>query len=288
VTYFYQITIDFLILALLAASMNLLLGGGLLLVSQAASFGVGAYVAALCNTKLGIGFIVSTALGAFASGAASLLVALPARNLRGDSFVMLSLAVQVLIYTFFLNAVTITGGPYGLSGISKPRIGSQTIQSSLGVAVLYLGIVAACIFLVNLLTKSGFGRALTAIREDELAAKGLGIPVARRKTEALFLCAVFAGLAGSLYAQQASYLDPTSFTLDTSILIVSVCVIGGMGSIGGALAGALVLTLIQEVLRFLEFPSSVTGPLRLLTYGLLVVWIVLKRPSGLMGKYAIQ
>lgn len=287
-TYLCQIIIDFLILALLAASMNLLLGGGLFLVSQAASFGLGAYTAALCSTKWGCGFVIASALGTFASGIANILVALPARNLRGDSFIMMSLAVQVLIYTALLNAVDVTGGPYGLSGISKPRFGVLLVQSPLGIAAFYLIIVVVCMSVIHLLMRSGFGRALTAIREDELAAKGLGIPVAQRKTEALFLAGAFAGLAGALYAQQASYLDPTSFTLDTSILIVSVCVIGGIGSIGGAMAGALVLTVMQEALRFLEFPSSVTGPLRLLIYGFLVVWIVLKRPQGLTGKYGIE
>ncbi len=268
--------------------MNLLLGGGLFLVSQAASFGLGAYVAAQCSLKLNCGFILSSALGAFASGLASLLMSIPAKNLRGDSFIMMSLAVQIFIYTILLNAVDLTGGPYGLSHIPKPVVAGVVIQSRLALALLYSAIVCLCMVIIYLLTRSGFGRSLTAIREDELAARSLAIPVARRKAEALFTAAVFAGIAGSLFAHQAGYLDPTSFTLDTSILIVSVCAIGGMGSMAGAITGALVLTAIQEALRFVDFPTSVAGALRLLIYGLLIVWIVLKKPRGLAGSFALD
>ena len=286
-TYLFQTLIDFLILFLLAEAMSLVLSGGLLLVSQAVAFGIGAYVAALLTLKSGCNFLLSTAAGAIASSLASLLVSLPAGRLRGDSFVMMSLAVQVVAYAMIYNAVDITGGPFGISGIPKPSFFGIKASARGEIVLLYGTIVFVITFALWVLMRSGFGRSLLAIREDEVSAKSLGIPILRLKMQALAISAAVAGVAGSLHAHQASYLDPTSFTLDSSLLILSACVVGGIASVIGPLVGVATLVLIQESLRLLDFPSSVAGALKLLLYGTILIWIILQKPQGLVGQQRI-
>jgi branched-chain amino acid transport system permease protein len=280
--YFFQVLIDFQIYLLLATSLNLLICSGLLQVSHAAFFGLGAYTAALCSLRLGLGFVPATILAVVLTGVSSLLISLPTLRLRRDAFIMMALAVQASVYALIYNATGLTGGSIGLSGIPKPSIAGVTFSTDGEIAGLYAVVLCICLAGIRRLMKSPFGYALTALRDDEAAAQSLGVPVRRRKIEVTLVASAFAGVAGSLYAHQANALDPTSFTLETSILIVSICAVGGVGNIAGPMAGVALLLGVQEVLRF-TFQVSVASNIRLLVFGLLVIWVALMRPTGLIG-----
>src|SRR3989304_4308718 len=139
-----------------------------------------------------------------------------------------------------------------------------------------------------LLKWSPFGRALQAMRDDELAARSIGIPVNWLKLQAFALASAMVGIAGGLYASYVSYIDPTSFSLNESILMLSMVIIGGTGNVRGPLTGAAVLILLPEALRFLQLPDAVAANVRLLAYGLLLVIMMHLRPQGLAGTYRYQ
>jgi len=135
---------------------------------------------------------------------------------------------------------------------------------------------------------SPFGRALQAMRDDELAARSLGIPVDWLKLQAFALASALVGVAGGLYACYVSYIDPTSFSLNESILMLSMVIIGGTGNVRGPLVGAAVLILLPEALRFMSLPDAIAANVRLLAYGLLLIIMMHLRPQGLAGKYHYQ
>jgi len=289
VNYLYHLLIYFEIYAIVAMSLNLLIGyGGLLQIAHAAYYGIGAYAAALLWTKFGWGFFPGLAAGAFAAGVLSLLVSLPAWRLKGDYFVMISIAVQALIYAALYNWIGLTNGPFGISGISRPELIDYNFVTTGSVTVLYGILALGLVMIMALLKWSPFGRALQAMRDDELAARSVGIPVDWLKLQAFALASAMVGIAGGLYAAYVSYIDPTSFSLNESILMLSMVIVGGTGNVRGPLVGAAVLILLPEALRFLHLPDAIAANVRLLAYGLLLVLMMHLRPQGLAGVYRYQ
>ncbi len=288
-SYLLHLLIFFQIYAVVAMSLNLLIGyGGLLQVAHAAYFGVGAYTAALLWTKLGVGFIPGLLGAALMSSLLSLLVSLSAWRFRGDYFVMISLAVQVVLYSLMYNFMDITNGPYGITAIPKPVIMDSIFATQEATFAIYVVIVGMLAFILAAAKLSPFGLSLQAMRDDELAARSLGIPVRRLKVEAFMLASAMVGVAGGLYASYISYIDPTSFTLDESILMLSMVIVGGTGNVRGPLVGAAVLIAIPELLRFLSLPDTVAAHIRLLAYGLLLILMMHWRPQGLAGRYRFE
>lgn len=288
-SYILHLLIVFQIYAVVAMSLNLLIGySGLLQIAHAAYFGVGAYTAALLWTKVGLGFISGLLSAALIAGTLSLLVSLPAWRFRGDYFVMISLAVQVLLYSVMYNWVDLTNGPYGITGISKPDIIASGYATGGVIFATYAAIVGLLSLVLAAAKLSPFGRSLQAMRDDELAARSLGIPVRRLKVEAFMLASALVGVAGGLYAAYVSYIDPTSFSIHESILMLSMVIVGGTGNVRGPLVGAAVLIAIPELLRFLSLPDSVSANVRLLAYGLLLIAMMHWRPQGLAGRYRFE
>ena len=287
--YIFHLLVYFEIYAIVAMSLNLLIGySGLLQVAHAAYFGVGAYAAALVALKLGFGFLPALACAGIAAAVFSLLVSLPAWRFRGDYFVMISLAVQVTLYALMYNWVDLTNGPYGLTGIPKPTIMGSIYATPASIFVLYGIIVLILVSLLGLLKHSPFGRSLQAMRDDELASRSLGLPVRKLKVESFLIACGLVGIAGGMYGAYVSYIDPTSFTLDESILMLSMVIVGGTGNVRGPLVGAAVLIALPELLRFLDLPDAVAANVRLLAYGLLLILMMHWRPQGLAGKYRFE
>lgn len=274
---------------IVAISLNLLMGyGGLLQVAHAAYYGIGAYVAALAMLKFGWGFFPAVGLAVVVTGILSLAVSLPAWRFRGDYFVMVSLAVQSVGYSLLYNWVDLTNGPFGLTGIPRPSIFGYKFDT-IGVVTLFASVIAGmCILCTVLLLRSPWGRLLKAMRDDELAARSLGKNTRMAKLQAfMFACALVA-VAGSLYATYVSYIDPTSFTLDESILMLSMVIVGGTGNLRGPLVGAFILIALPELLRFVYIPDVVAANVRLMIYGLLLVLMAHFRPQGVSGTYRLQ
>ena len=282
--YIIHILIIIGIYVILALSLDLAIGyTGLLNIGHVAFYAVGAYTSALLALNFGTPFLISFLAGGIIAGIFSLVVAIPALKLRGDYLAVATLGLAIIGENILKNWTSLTRGPLGLPGIPKPTIFGITLT---GITYLALVIVVGVVtyYLLRYLIKTPFGRILQAIREDELVAKSLGKNVTKYKTQALLISAFFAGLAGSLYAHYITFIDPTSFSILESVLIISMIVVGGIATLKGAIIGAIILILLPEALRFLPLPSSMIGALRQIIYAVLLVVLLIKRPQGLLGK----
>jgi branched-chain amino acid transport system permease protein len=287
--YLFHILILINIYSILALSLNLLVGyTGLLSIAHAAFYGIGAYVATLAMVTLGLSFFPSMLLGVLIAVVLSLLIAFASLRFRGDYFVLASLAFQVIVYTILYNWVGLTRGPYGIPGIPRPEIFGLEIASIPAFFVFSLVIALLALGILYWLMSSPFGRVLQAIREDELATVSLGKNVASFKIRSFLVASGFASIAGAVYATYITYIDPTSFNLDESILLISMVIVGGTGNVKGPLVGAVVLILLPELLRFLAIPDTVAAQLRLIIYGLLLILMMQYRPQGIAGKYQFE
>lgn len=277
------------IYVLVALSLNLLIGySGLLQVAHAAYFGLGAYTAALLSLRFSFSYFPALACAGIVSAVASLLVSLPAWRFRGDYFVMISLAVQVFLYSIMYNCAGITNGPNGIPAIPKPAILGIKFATPGDIFVLYGCIVGLVGLVFGVLKRSPFGRSLQAMRDDELAARSLGIPVRKLKVQVFFVASGAVGIAGGMYGSYVSFIDPTSFTLNESILMLSMVIVGGTGNVRGPIVGATTLIAIPEILRFLSLPDAIAANVRLLVYGMLLILLMHLRPQGIAGRYRFE
>lgn len=287
--YLWHVLTMIAIYVTLAASLNLAAGyTGLLSLCHAAFYGLGAYTTALLMVGAGWGFFPAVAVAVLLTGLSSLLISVPSLRLRGDYFVLATLGFQMIVFALLYNWVTLTRGPYGIPGIPVPSVFGVTVDSVFRFFVFTAAVGSATLVLLWLLSHSPFGRVLRAVRDDELAAAALGKNVTALKTTAFVLAACFAAVPGGLFASYMRYIDPTSFTLTESIFIVAIVVIGGAGSFAGPVAGAALMVLLPEALRFLQIPDSVAANLRQVVYGLLLIVLMRFRPQGLMGEYDFE
>lgn len=285
-SYLLHILIIGTLFFLLAASLNLISGyAGILSIAHAAFYGVGAYTAALIAPYTGGAFSVELVLCLGCGVILGVLVSLPALQMEGDELVVATFAFQVCCTSILRNWTEVTNGPSGIAGIPPLQIADWPISSrpALGVVVLLTtGILIAALHYV---ASSPFGRTLKAIREDERLSVALGKNVARFKIITFALGGGLAAVAGMLYAHYATFIDPSSFTVETSILIISIVIIGGAGRLSGALLGTLLLVAIPELFRFIDIEYRVVANIRRLMYGLLLVGFLLLRPEGLVKGY---
>jgi branched-chain amino acid transport system permease protein len=287
--YVVHIAIIALLFATVAESLDLVTGhAGLLSVCQAAFFGIGAYSSAILTTRMATSFSVGLIAGVAVSILLSLLVSLPSLRLRDDYFVIATFGLQVILSSIFNNWMDLTRGPLGIPGIPQPVIFGWHVDSHLEFLALAAAFACFAYFVVYRITSSPFGRVLHAIREDEVFAKAHGKNTLYFKVTAFAVSAALAASAGSLYAHYITYIDPTSFTVMESILIISMVIIGGAGSTWGPLVGAVVLVTLPEALRFVGLPSAVAANLRQIIYGSLLVIMMMFRPRGLVGKYGFN
>lgn len=277
------------IYAILCMSANMLTGlTNLISMGYAAFYGVGAYVTALCVLYLQWTVLPTLLLILVANVLLGLLIALPSLRLKGDYFILATLGFQMIIFTVLYNWTDVTRGPYGIPGITDPVIiGSLKLDNIY--SFLIFGIVLCLLIglLMYALIKSPFSRVLRALRDDEIALISLGRNVNYFKVLAFVISSAFTGLAGYLYATYISYIDPTSFTLDESIFILSALLIGGTGNIKGPLVGAVFVVILPEILRFVGLPDSVAAPLRQILYGAILIWVMFNRKQGIAGRKVI-
>jgi len=287
--YFLHILTLVCIYTILAVSLDLLAGHtGILSVAQAAFYGVGAYTSALLAVRVGCTFLESALAGVFAASVVSFMVSLPSLRLHDDYFVIATFAFQIIIFSFFNNSMPLTNGPLGIPGIPQPAIGGWTVRTHMQFFIFAAVIAALAYAVVSRLATSPFGRVLHAIREDEVFIRSLGKDTLRFKVVAFAVSAALAAFAGSLYAHYITYIDPTSFTVTESILVISMVIIGGPASRWGPVIGATILVITPEVLRFVGLPNSVAASLRQVIYGALLVIMMTFRPRGLVGRYGFM
>ena len=297
-TYTLHLLVYFEIYAILALSLNLVVGYcGLLTLAHAAYFAVGAYTYALSAMYLPGDFPIAAGISMLVAFILSLATSLPAWHFRGDLFVLVSLAVQSMIFSIIYNWTSLapagtmsnlTNGPFGLTDITPPGIFGWSVSDVGDYALLGSLLLSISLMLIQLLTLSPWGRLLKCMRDDELAARSLGKNIRLAKVQAIAFACAFAGLAGAFYASYVRFLDPSVGSLDESILMLSMLLIGGAGNLRGPMLGAAVLIMIPEMLRIANLPDPLAANLRLLLYGLLLIVMTHWRPQGLAGDYRIR
>lgn len=263
----------------LGLGLNIVVGlAGLLDLGYVAFYAVGAYAYALANMHWQIGFWTMLPLGAGLGALFGILLGFPVLRLRGDYLAIVTLGFGEIIRLVLENWGDVTMGPSGISGIDRPTlfgIKFGVIDSITYMYYIMLGLMVLTIFFVNRLQNSRIGRAWLALREDEIACQAMGIDRTKTKLMAFALGATWAGMAGVVFAAKTTFINPASFTFWESAIILSVVVIGGMGSIRGVIAGAIILVLLPEYLRaFSEF--------RMLIFGATMVLVMVFRPQGLI------
>jgi branched-chain amino acid transport system permease protein len=297
--YFLHLLVYLGVYSIVAMSLNIVVGYcGLLTLAHAGYFALGSYTYAIAALTFGWGFIPSTLLGTLVALTLSLAVSLPSWRFKGDFFVLISLAVQAFLFSLLYNWqqpqadfgtwANLTNGPFGISAIPKPVIFGITFATTGSVAVLTIGLAVVCGLFCWVLLSSPWGRLLKSMRDDELAARGLGKNVCLAKVQAFGISCGMAALAGAIYSSYVSYIDPSAASLDHSVLLLCMVIVGGAGNFRGPLVGAVLLMAIPEALRFAHIPDADAGNLRLLAYGVLLVLMMHFRPQGLAGEYRIE
>lgn len=263
------------IASILAMGLQLLVGqAGLLSLGQAAFYGVGAYASAIASAA-GAPFPVAFALAGLAAGICSLLL-VPVVRLTGPSLAVATLGFGIIVHLVLLNEDWLTGGSIGLMAIARPSLAGVTLESERSLYYLAAAVALAVFLALGRLQHSRFGRALQAISQDEDAARASGLAIVRIKSKCFVVAAFTAGLAGSLYAHAEGYLSPDDFGFVKSIDILVMVVVGGLGSLPGAVAGAVLIVVSTEFLR-------VSGEYRLIIIGLSVIVLMGVRRRGLAG-----
>ena len=287
--YLFHILILSGIYTVLSVSLSLVVGHiGILSVAHAGFYGIGAYTSALLTIHRGCPFWLGVLLGMMIAVVVSVIVSLPSLRLHGDYFVIATFGFQIILFSIFNNWLDLTRGPLGIFGIPQPSILGWKVNSDIDFLIL-TAIWAACTcVIVDRLVTSPYGRVLRAIREDEVFAQAMGKNTLWFKVSAFALSAALASSAGSLYAHYISYIDPSSFIVMESILMISMVIIGGADSLWGPILGAVILVTLPELLRFIGLKSAIAANLRQILYGLLLVIMMIVKPSGLFGRYRFK
>jgi branched-chain amino acid transport system permease protein len=274
--YMLHIIILSLIYVILASSLDVLVGyTGALSLGHAAFYAIGAYITTLLSMSWRLSPWLGLLLGGIFAMAAGLVLGIPCLRLRGPYLAISTLGFGVIIYMLLMNLDWLTRGPLGIPGIPPlPGFGILDFTNRIIYYYFTLILTLLSIFFLQLLTRSRFGIILVAIREDEDAARAIGVNVALYRLLAFMVATFFAGLAGGIRAHYIRYISPDLSALDESIVILSMTLIGGFGTIIGPAIGAFLLTTASETFRFLvEY--------RLLVYGSLIVFAVRFMPGGI-------
>ena len=292
----------FAIWAILAVSLNLVVGyTGLLSVGHVGFFGIGAYTTAVLTSEasyeqlrteaiptFGWPFFAALPVSVLLSGLVAIAVGVAFNRFRDDIYVLVSFGFAVIAFTTFLSWRNLTRGAFGIHEIARPAIGAWVLDDELEFLILLLVFLALVTLISRLIVTSSFGRVLTAIREDEQAIEVFGYRATHYKLAIWVISAMVAGLAGALFASWSTFIDPNSFVLLESVLLVSIVILGGLASIWGSLLGALAFVMLEEGMRFVPFlPSEFIGQIRQVILGILLVLLMLFRPQGLVGRFKL-
>jgi branched-chain amino acid transport system permease protein len=285
--YLLHVLIFMAIYAIAGASFNLLVGyTGLFSLAQAGLFGVGAYASALLTLRLDWPPLFAAAGGMAIAALVSAVVALPSLRVSGDYLVVTSFGIQVLLYSVFLNWTALTRGSMGLPGIPAASAFGLEARGHVGNLAVAAAALLFTVWVLSRVVRSPFGRVLRALREDEVVTAALGKDVYRFKVLAFVVAGMLAALGGSVYAHYVTFIDPGSFTLDESVFMLSIVIVGGTATLRGPLVGAVIVVGLPEVLRFLGLPESVAASVRQMFYGALLVLFMRLRPEGLVSEAA--
>jgi branched-chain amino acid transport system permease protein len=286
--YLIHLAILISIWSILAVSLNLVLGyTGLLSITHAAFFGIGAYATAISMTVYNVNFFLSIVIGIIVTGIAALIFGIVLAKFEGDIYALASFGLNIIVFSVFLNWQEVTRGPLGIPGISRPEIFDFVFRSNLHFLIL-AAVTAFVIYLISeYIVNSSFGRVLQAIREREKTTQVFGYRTQFFKLTIFVISACMAAVAGAFFASYITFIDPSTFSLNESIFILAIVILGGLANNKGAFVGTVFLILLPEILRFVGFPTDIAAQMRQVVYGLLLVWLMMYRPQGLLGKFKL-
>jgi branched-chain amino acid transport system permease protein len=265
------------IYVVLASSLNITNGyAGLFSFGHAAFYGIGAYTAAILATRASLPFWLTLPLAGVVAGCVGAVIALPALRLRGIFLALVTIGFQEITYLVTMNWISLTRGPMGIPKIPPASLLGVEVQGNRGYVYLVLVLDVIVIFVVSRLVTSRVGRALVAMREDELAAAACGVSPVRSKVLAFVVATFFAGVAGGFFAHHARFVSADSFRLDETFVILTMLIVGGMGSVVGPVLGAVFLVILPEA-------SRVLAEYRGVVYGVILIGVILFRPHGIAG-----
>ncbi|UFS70117.1 branched-chain amino acid ABC transporter permease [Geomonas sp. RF6] len=266
--YTLQILVNIGVAIPLALGLNVITGlTGQLSLGHAAFMSIGAFISAIFTNRLGLPFELNLVMSGLFTALIGVMIGFPILRLTGDYLAICTLGFAEIVKVVFLN-LDITNKALGLQVLPAKTVIPMPI-------LVWVVAILAIIF-VTFLQSSRFGRALKAIREDEIAAEAMGINLPRYKVQSFAIGTFLAGIGGALYAHFLSYINPSDFGFLKSVDILSMVVLGGLGSIPGTVFGAAILTAAPEFLRFMS-------QYRMLVYGALLVCLMVFRPNGLLG-----
>ena len=263
--------------ALVVIGLNLLIGyAGQISLGHAAFVGLGAYISGVLTTSYAWDPWLTLVFAALCVGLIALMIGIPTLRLKGNYLVMATLGFNLIVNILIVQMDDITGGPSGFSGIPALSVMGFEINTDLRFYFLIWLVVLAGLCLARNLVSSRVGRGLMALHDSQPAAAALGVPVEVYKVKVFVLSAVYASVAGSLYAHYFQIITPKTFDIFRSVELVTMCIVGGMGSLWGALAGAAFLTPLPQVLHFFEQYKDIF-------YGAILVLVLIFLPGGLAG-----
>jgi branched-chain amino acid transport system permease protein len=265
----------------ISLSLNLVMTTGQLSIAHAAFMGIGAYSSTLLVLRIGLSFWLALPISGIVAGAVGMLIGFPTLKMRGVYFAIATFAFGELVRMVFTNWVSLFGGANGIRDIPSPNpipfiTGDLHFETRGTFCYLVFLLMVLSIFINYRLLHSRIGIAFHAIEEVEALAEQSGIPVMKYKLLAFLISSIFTGLAGSLYAHYSQYIAPGFFTFWESVNFIIMVIIGGVGTIGGPIFGAVFLTLVPEMLR-------ATKEYEMIIYALTLIIVVLFLPKGLMS-----
>jgi branched-chain amino acid transport system permease protein len=249
---------------------------GLMSFGYAAFYGIGAYTAAILSTRYGMPFWATFVMGGIMAGLFGVAIALPTLRLKGIFLALVTIGFQEIVYLVTLNWTSLTRGPMGIPGIPPPSLAGYSFTSNRDYFYLILALNVLMVFLVSRVMSSRVGRTFIAIREDEVAAQSVGIPVFPAKILSFVMSTVMAGVVGAFFAHHAQFVSADSFRLDETFVILTMLIVGGMGTLIGPIIGAVFLVIFPEAARFL-------AQFREIVYGAILILVILFRPQGIAG-----
>ena len=280
-SYLFHLLILINIYGILAISLYPLVSlTGLMSVAHAAFFGIGAYTTAIMSVNLGTPWFLNVGVGVVGAVIVSCAVSLPSARLHEDYFVIATFAFQMVVFSVLNNWMSVTRGPQGIPNIPALVLFGHRVTTAPGFVSLSFAILALSYCIVERISKSPMGRVLRAIREDEVFAQTLGKDTGRAKVVIFAVSAALAAAAGSVYAHYVTYIEPTAFTINESILVLLMVILAGGEKTWGPLVGSAVLLVIPELLRMFGLPSAIGANVRQIVYGCVLVILMMLRPRG--------
>lgn len=286
--YILHLSIIVAIHSILAISLNYIAGfAGILSLSHATFYGVGAYTTAILTTQYGFTFIPSLLVGIMITTFISWLASFPILKLKDDSLVLVSFGFAIIAYNILLNWTSLTNGPLGIKGVLAPTIFDFSFfQKPYFLALCLLLLIVTYLFFSHIV-KTPYGTVIKGVRENAKVTSVNGHAVKSYQRSVFVLGALFASMAGSLIATYLSFIEPKLFDLMPSVLLLIMVILGGMANLKGSILGAFILVVIPELLRFIGLPHQYLAEIQQMIYGLVLIAVMFWRPQGLMGEYKI-